>query len=422
MTYKSKEINPFLRLGTTSAIISTILIFWVFIAKVDVIANTNGKIITESKNQTISILETSSLDKILVKEGDTVHKNQVVAILENTLQNSIQKQNNNELNFYQLRIRALDSLIENRSFNKKDTDDISQFTQISAEFSSRKLTYENNLLQSQAELLQSESELQANSLNLSKLKNSKESWLNQINSYEKMKDSGFISKLSADEKIREAKEKIEEIKVQESVVNSTQAKISQLSMKNKTIKSDFIQQLLKEKTEISQKIKSLEEELNKSNYNLNAKTLLSPVDGYVKEIATNSHKSVITQGNTLMTIVPKDEKLKAEIFVKNSDIGYIEINQPVNLKIETFAFQKYGLLHGIVNKISPDSTEDKETRQNLYRVEVIFDKDYLEKDHKKYFIKPGMIVNADVILSKRTIFEYLTSPLQKTILESAREK
>lgn len=422
MTYKSKEINPFLRLGTTSAIISTILIFWVFIAKVDVIANTNGKIITESKNQTISILETSSLDKILVKEGDTVHKNQVVAILENTLQNSIQKQNNNELNFYQLRIRALDSLIENRSFNKKDTDDISQFTQISAEFSSRKLTYENNLLQSQAELLQSESELQANSLNLSKLKNSKESWSNQINSYEKMKDSGFISKLSADEKIREAKEKIEEIKVQESVVNSTQAKISQLSMKNKTIKSDFIQQLLKEKTEISQKIKSLEEELNKSNYNLNAKTLLSPVDGYVKEIATNSHKSVITQGNTLMTIVPKDEKLKAEIFVKNSDIGYIEINQPVNLKIETFAFQKYGLLHGIVNKISPDSTEDKETRQNLYRVEVIFDKDYLEKDHKKYFIKPGMIVNADVILSKRTIFEYLTSPLQKTILESAREK
>lgn len=422
MTYKSKEINPFLRLGTTSAIISTILIFWVFIAKVDVIANTNGKIITESKNQTISILETSSLDKILVKEGDTVHKNQVVAILENTLQNSIQKQNNNELNFYQLRIRALDSLIENRSFNKKDTDDISQFTQISAEFSSRKLTYENNLLQSQAELLQSESELQANSLNLSKLKNSKESWSNQINSYEKMKDSGFISKLSADEKIREAKEKIEEIKVQESVVNSTQAKISQLSMKNKTIKSDFTQQLLKEKTEISQKIKSLEEELNKSNYNLNAKTLLSPVDGYVKEIATNSHKSVITQGNTLMTIVPKDEKLKAEIFVKNSDIGYIEINQPVNLKIETFAFQKYGLLHGIVNKISPDSTEDKETRQNLYRVEVIFDKDYLEKDHKKYFIKPGMIVNADVILSKRTIFEYLTSPLQKTILESAREK
>lgn len=422
MTYKTKEINPFLRLGTTSAIISTLLISWIFIAKVDVIANTNGKIITESKNQTISILETSSLDKILVKEGDIVHKNQIVAILDNAVQFSIQKQNNNELNYYYLRSRAIDSLLNNSSFTKNSDDESSQFSQISAEFSSKKLTFDNTVLQAQAEILQAQTELQANSLNLSKLKGGKEFWINQISSYEKMKESGFIAKLSADEKIREAKEKIEEIKVQESVVSTNQAKISQLLMKQKTIKSDFTQQLLKEKTEVLQKIKSFEEELNKSNYNLNSKTLLSPVDGYVKEISTNSHKSVITQGNTLMTIVPKDEKLKAEIFVKNSDIGYIELEQPVNIKVETFAFQKYGLLHGKVAKISPDSTEDKETRQNLYRIEVIFDKDYLEKDNKKYYIKPGMIVNADVILSKRTIFEYLTSPLQKTILESAREK
>lgn len=422
MKYKNNEINTFFRLGTTTSIISTLLILWIFIAKVDIIANTTGKIITESKNQTISILDKSSLDTLLVKEGELVHKGQVVATLDNTVQSSSQKQILTELEFYYLRQRAIDSLLENKSFKKKKEDEDMQFNQIQSEFSAKKLNYENNLLSAQAEILQSQNELESSVVNLHKLKSSKNSWERQIQSYERVKDNGYVATLTADEKIREGKEKLEEIKVQETIVSINKAKVTQANMKVNMIKSDFFQQLLKEKTEIIQKIRNLEEEKKKTDYTVFTKKLVSPVEGFVKDITTNSHNSVITEGNVLMTIVPKNEQLKAELLVKNSDIGYIIEGQKVKVKIETYAFQKYGLITGKVIKISPDSTEDKETKQNIYQIEVALDKNYLERKEQKYYIKPGMVVSADVILSQRTIFEYLTSPLQKTVFESARER
>lgn len=422
MKYKNNEINTFFRLGTTTSVISTLLILWILIAKVDIIANTTGKIITENKNQTISILDKSSLDTLLVKEGELVHKGQVVATLDNTVQSSSQKQILTELEFYYLRQRAIDSLLENKSFKKKKDDEDMQFNQIQSEFSAKKLNYENNLLSAQAEILQSQNELESSVVNLHKLKSSKTSWERQIQSYERVKDNGYVATLTADEKIREGKEKLEEIKVQETIVSINKAKVTQANMKVNMIKSDFFQQLLKEKTEIIQKIRNLEEEKKKTDYTVFTKKLVSPVEGFVKDITTNSHNSVITEGNVLMTIVPKNEQLKAELLVKNSDIGYIIQGQKVKVKIETYAFQKYGLITGTVLKISPDSTEDKETKQNIYRIEVALDKNYLERKEQKYYIKPGMVVSADVILSQRTIFEYLTSPLQKTVFESARER
>lgn len=422
MKYKNNEINTFFRLGTTTSIISTLLILWILIAKVDIIANTTGKIITENKNQTISILDKSSLDTLLVKEGELVHKGQVVATLDNTVQSSSQKQILTELEFYYLRQRAIDSLLENKSFKKQKDDEDMQFNQIHSEFSAKKLNYENNLLSAQAEILQSQNELESSVVNLHKLKSSKTSWERQIQSYEKVKENGYVATLTAEEKIREGKEKIEEIKVQETVVSINKAKVTQANMKVNMIKSDFFQQLLKEKTEIIQKIRNLEEEKKKTDYTVFTKKLVSPVEGFVKDITTNSHNSVITEGNILMTIVPKNEELKAELLVKNSDIGYIIQGQKVKVKIETYAFQKYGLITGTVLKISPDSTEDKDTKQNIYRIEVALDKNYLERKEQKYYIKPGMVVSADVILSQRTIFEYLTSPLQKTVFESARER
>lgn len=422
MKYSITEINTFLKLGTTTSIISILFILWLFIAKVDIIANTTGKIITESKIQSISILDKSSLDQLLVKEGDLVHKGQVVAILDRTVQNSTQKQINTEVKFYSIRIKAIDSLLQNQIFTKENNDDSLEFNQINSEFTAKKLNYNNNLLSIQAEISQYKSELDSNIIYLEKLKNSKLSWERQVQSYEKMKENGFVASLTAEEKIREGKEKIEEIKIQQSSIAVNQSKITQANMKLQMLKSDFSQQLLKEKTELLQKIRNLSEEQVKTDYNISIKDLTSPVDGFVKDITTNSHNSVITEGTILMTIVPKNEKLKAEIFVKNIDIGYIVEGQKVNIKIETFAFQKYGLIHGRINKISPDATEDKDTKQNLYRIEVTLDNNYLEQNHQKYYIKPGMIVNADIILSKRSIFEYLTSPLQKTILESARER
>lgn len=422
MSYKNNEISVFLKLGTGISLIAIILITWLFVAKVDVIAQTTGKIIPEGKIQIISVLETSRIEKVLVKEGEKVKKFQVVAKLDKVTNNTLYQQILDELSTNELKLRAIESYLTNFNFVSINTDNRAKYEQIKSEFLSRKNTHESNVLGIEAEILQAQSEIASTKANIDKIEASRGSWGRQIASYTKLREIGFASKMMADEKIREAQEKIADINVQKQLLLVNEAKLKQVQSKLELTKNEYQQQLLKEKTEIVQKLESLEQEKIKSEYTLKIRDLISPIDGYVQEITMNSVGAVLNEGNLLMSIVPIDDKLKAEVLLRNSDIGYIEDGQRVKLKVETFPFQKYGLIEGTIEKISPDALEDKETKQNLYKVIIQMDKSYLEKDNKKFYIKPGMVVNADIVTSRRTIFEYLTSPIQKTILESAQER
>lgn len=422
MHYKNNEVSIFLKLGTTLGIGAFLLITWLFIAKVDTVAVTTGKIIPDGKNQNISVLETSSIEQILVTEGQLVKKGQRVALLDNTNMNANLKQVSEELELSLIKERAIETYLNNKSFIQQNGEDILKFKQIESDLNSKKMTYESNQLNIQAEILQAKNEMMSNATNLEKLKKAKSSWENQYKVYSDLINTGAVSKIEATEKMREAEDKIAEIEVQKQLLLASEAKVKQSQIKLQISTNDYKQQLYKEKTDLMLKIQSLKQEQVKAKHNINVRVLTSPVDGIVKDIVTNSPQSVLNEGNTLMTIVPVNDTLKADVIVKNTDIGYLEEGQKVKLKLETFAFQKYGLIEGKIEKISPDSTEDKETKQNNYHVIITLDKNYLEKDDKKYMVKIGMVVNADIIISRRTIFEYLTSPLQKTILESARER
>lgn len=445
MNYRNEEVSTFLRLGTSIGIISSILIVWLIVAKVDIVAQTSGKIIPESKNHIISVLETSSIDKVLVKEGDFVKKGQIVALLDTINTAANQQQIENELFVNQIKLEGIHNLLNNKSIsfnpsllraiNNQTTEKSQEIKgnsisynleqkvqQISLEIHSRKLQYDSQISSIQSEINQMKHEILSNQTNINKLERGRNSWQQQKESYTKLQETGFAGKLMAEEKMREAEDKIADIEIQKHLTTSVKDKLTQSQFKLQLATNEFRQSLLKEQTDIIQKIDNLQQDKIKAAHNIQLKELLSPIDGYVKDILTTSHSAVISEGNTLMTIVPSNDILKADILVQNSDIGFIELGQVVKLKVETYSFQKYGLITGKVEKISPDSIENKETKQNFFPVTISLSQNYILKDDKKYYIKPGMNVNADLIINKRTVLEYLTSPLKKTLLETAHEK
>jgi len=60
-----------------------------------------------------------------------------------------------------------------------------------------------------------------------------------------------------------------------------------------------------------------------------------------------------------MIIVPMSAPLTIKASVLNKDIGFIRDGMDVSVKIDTFDFQKYGILSGTVRSISKHSTEDE---------------------------------------------------------------
>ena len=76
--------------------------------------------------------------------------------------------------------------------------------------------------------------------------------------------------------------------------------------------------------------------------------LKAPQDGIIKDLATHTEGAVLSPGTVLMTIVPADEPLRAEVWVGNRDRGFVHEGQKVKLKIRPYPFQKYGMVEGVV--------------------------------------------------------------------------
>ena len=166
--------------------------------------------------------------------------------------------------------------------------------------------------------------------------------------------------------------------------------------------------------------------------------LKAPQAGIVKDVATRTIGSVVSPGTILLTLVPIDEPLQAEVMINNDDVGFVYEGQSVKLKLAAYPFQKYGMVEGKVTHVSADATDgqgqgkpnqsnqkgtnDPINGQAGYKAIVTLNKQSLTASGKMFNLTPGMQVAAEINQGKRTIMEYLLSPVQGVFQEAARER
>ena len=108
----------------------------------------------------------------------------------------------------------------------------------------------------------------------------------------------------------------------------------------------------------------LEQDSRKVKFKAGLLELRAPKAGTVKDIATTTLGAIVQPGMVLLTLVPRDEPLVAEVQVRNDDVGFVRVGQPVKLKIAAYPFQKHGLLEGRVRTVAADAqTGDSVTHQ-----------------------------------------------------------
>jgi hemolysin D len=179
----------------------------------------------------------------------------------------------------------------------------------------------------------------------------------------------------------------------------------------------------------------LQEELGKQDHRTRLLELKAPQAGIVKDLATYTVGTVAAPGTILMTLVPANETLVAEVWVTNDDVGFVRTGQPVKLKLMTFQFQKYGMVEGTVKNVSADASENQnanpapiEIARNksatplAYKTIVEMKSQDLVAQGIKYALAPGMQVAAEIHLGDRTVMEYLLSPVTKAFHEAGRER
>ena len=147
--------------------------------------------------------------------------------------------------------------------------------------------------------------------------------------------------------------------------------------------------------------------------------LTSPVRGLVKNIRMNTLGGVVSAGAPVMEIVPVDDQVLVELRISPSDIGFIKVGQPVEIKLSAYDYTVYGSLHGLVDTVSPDALGDPNNpspaggNATWYRALVRADAATLKAGGKPLTVLPGMTGTAEIRTGRRSVLSFLLRPMMK---------
>lgn len=173
--------------------------------------------------------------------------------------------------------------------------------------------------------------------------------------------------------------------------------------------------------ESAQTIAALTQELKKAEQRNRLMRLTAPVDGTVQQLAIHTDGGVVTEAQPLMVIVPSDQPVEVEAMLENKDIGFVRPGQGVEIKVETFAFTKYGVVHGTVQSISSDAIDDEKLGL-VYSTRIQLRENSIRVGENTIALSPGMAIRAEVKTDKRRVIEYFLSPLQQYASEGLVER
>jgi HlyD family secretion protein len=368
-----------------------------------------------------------------VKEGEGVKTGQVLMRMDASLSESDLKALTADVKNKRIALRRIDAQLAGEAFMRRANEPAELFAQVYAQYLANRQAYDNALAQERATLDKARHDLAAAEQVQKKLAQTLPHYREQEAAYEKLANDGFAGRLMFTDKQRERIEHEQDLHAQDEVIASARSTIVQEEKKIAQISADYRRALQTERVDMASQVERADQELAKQEHRHEYLELRAPQDGVVKDLATHTVGTVTSPGTILMTLVPKDENVRAEVWVKNDDIGFVRKAQPVKIKLATFTFQKYGMLQGDVALVSADSADQSAAPATqgpaksggeplAYRTLVNLKDQFLEVDGERFRLAPGMQVSAEIHLGTRTVLEYLLSPVQKAFHEAARER
>lgn len=394
-------------------LIMVVTVSWLIIGKVDIVVSARGIVIADGESKIVQPLDTGVISKILVKEGDYVQEGQPLMEIDPATTEPELKSVQKNLEDTLIEIKRLNAQADGRSFNT------SQVTGETAQIQKNLYNASISAMQTQIavkkqSLNQADEELKAAKAELK----TKEEILDSMQDKEqRMKNVLDIIAYNDYENV------VNEIKSLNAEIIKLHHKINELnSQKIQTLKEirgieeEFKTQNLEKLADKTKSANELQANAEQIVFRNTKQTITSPCSGYVDKLFIHTVGGVVTPAQELFAITPADTPLLIKATVLNQDIGFIKEKMPVSVKIDTFNFQKYGMIEGEVKIISKNSIEDEKLGP-VYEVYITPLTHSLMVEGKEENIRTGMSLTAEINVGKRRIIEFFIYPLIKYLDE-----
>ena len=359
-----------------------VFVIWAYNSPIEEVTRGQGNVIPSSREQVVQSLDPGIITEILVKEGDIVEKGQVLLKLDDTRSSAVLRES-------EAKVQNLEAMI----------------ARLKAEAYGKELSFPKNVSN---ELRQREhaayvARRRAVTDAVSSLTASKAALDKEIEITAPMVSQGVVSEVELLRMRRQSSELT-----------------LQITERRNRYMADANNELVQAESELAQ----AKENMAMRADPVDRSQIRAPMRGIVKDIQINTVGGVVNVGQDIMQIVPLDDKLLVEAYIRPQDVAFIRPGLPAVVKVSAYDYSIYGGLNGKVTLISPDTVSNSmqnrandlklDPNQVYYRILVQTTSNSLkDKNGKEMPIIPGMVATVDVKTGEKTVFQYLIKPITR---------
>jgi HlyD family secretion protein/adhesin transport system membrane fusion protein len=176
-----------------------------------------------------------------------------------------------------------------------------------------------------------------------------------------------------------------------------------------------------EAARIAQEIAEAEATIGRLEDRAERVVLRAPGAGVVRGLAVTRPGSVLAPGAVVAEILPADAALVVEARITPRDIGFVSPGQAVTVKVQAFDFSRFGTLDGRVERISAGAFLDDQ-KQPHWRARIALSQEHVGRNPDLARLAPGMTVTAEIATGSKTVLQYLLKPLYAAVATAFRER
>lgn len=420
---------------------------WSILGTVDIVATAQGRIIPTGKSKVIQPFETGVVRAIMVREGQAVKVGDVLIELDPTVDAADEARLAFALVEDRLDIMRLRALLDENlaAFVPAPETDARMVAVARQEMEAQAAEHKAKIDGVDRQIAQKQAEGREIKAAIDKIEASLPLLTEQRDIRAAVLRTQYGSKLLYLQTQQQLVESEHELEGQRQRRDENVESLAALSRQREEIEAGYRKSLLADLAKAEVQMSEHQDDINKSTMKRELRTLRAPVDGVVQQLAVHTLGGVVTSAQQLMVIVPKDAELEIEATLANRDVGFVHKGQDVAVKVETFNFTRYGLLQGRVESVSQDvvasadnategreqkkpsldvadNEQERQAQQPSYVAHISLAAKGVRTEQGIAPLEPGMAVTAEIKTGRRSIIEFLLSPLQRLTSESLRER